>query len=412
MTLRSRFLLVGAGILIFVLSTPGIVLYALGYKLDYKNRSLTKTGSLIVHTRPDRANIFINDSVQTKRTDATVRFLTPGDLNIKIDKPGYQSWTKRLTVRSGLVTWANQDRDFITLFYEKPIVTDEKHLTASTVSQRFQDAVAIENDKSYLLNPNRGNLSQTNNPVLKFDPPTSVNQNTLYYLLKFPLTKILGIDQIKTARQVESNNTYVAALVGKNLIVYSNDIPQVVSQTASGFTLENDHLWFVEDSLLKHIQLGVGVVETITNLPFTPNNSQIIRGNSQIFMILDNNLYVMGDKVQEVYRGVDYAYWDNDANRLVFANNNEALLFDASTLRSELIIRSTTKITQPTINQTAGYLFFINEGKIKAIELDGRDHRNVYTIDDTPAESFLLSRDGKILTAFSETGMRVMEIRE
>ena len=46
-------------------------------------------------------------------------------------------------------------------------------------------------------------------------------------------------------------------------------------------------------------------------------------------------------------------------------------------------------------------VFFENENKIKAIELDFRDHRNVYTI--APAlEGFFLAKDGKHLFVFDE----------
>jgi hypothetical protein len=396
-----------------VLSTPLMVLYALGYKYDFQNNTFLKTGSLIVRSQPQKANIYINDTVQTKRTDSTIRFLSPGDVNVKIEKPGYQSWTKRLNLKSGLVTWANQDRDFITLFYEQPKLVQSKNLTSIAVSVKNQEAVIVENNKINSYNPNRGNISEITNSLQKLELPTTFNNpEDLYYLLKFPASNQLSLEQIKNAKYLESNNDYAAVLLGKTLVVMKNQITQTISQNSSGFTLENDHLWFVEGKVLKHIQLGIGAADPVTVLPFIPQKSRIIRGSSQIFLVLDENLYAMNEKVQEIYRGVNFAYWDKDANKLVIANNNEVLLFDPSTFRTDLIIRSSTAIAQPIINHTTGYLFFINEDKIKAIELDGRDHRNVYTISSGPAKSFLLSKDGKLLTTFTDTELNALEIRE
>jgi hypothetical protein len=52
----------------------------------------------------------------------------------------------------------------------------------------------------------------------------------------------------------------------------------------------------------------------------------------------------------------------------------------------------------------------MNEGKIKAIELDGRDHRNIYTIADA-GESFVLSKDSKELFVEKDKQIEVLEIR-
>ncbi|HYC79402.1 MAG TPA: PEGA domain-containing protein [Candidatus Binatia bacterium] len=413
MTLRNRFLLVGLGVLVFIITTPVIVLYALGYSFDLETRQITKTGSLIVRSEPNKADIFIDDKLQKDKTDSTLRFLLPGDYNIKISKNGYQSWTKRLNVRSGIVTWANHDREFITLFYETPKEKSQRNTSLSAVSVRNNEAVIVEGSELSIMNGNRQNITDLNLPVPVFSTQAALPSNqTLYDLLRYAPSRSFTAEQISSSKHLEANDNYAVILIGTDLYVSRGQTVSLLVSDVSGFTLENEHLWYVQQNTLKHSNLNLGISETISTLPNNPVNSQVIRGESHIFLIMDQNLYALNDTADEIYRGVNYAYWDSQMDRLVFANNNEALLFNPENFRTELIIRSSTSISQPVINKRTGYLFFINEDKIKAIELDGRDHRNVYTIASKPAKSFLISEDGKLLTIFTDTEMQTIEIRE
>src|SRR3989338_5461590 len=94
--LRNRFLLVGSGVVVFVLITPILVLYARGFKVDWENKSIVKTGALVIRSEPDKAQIYLDDKKLDQTTPTNLRFLVPNDYNFRIEKEGYQSWTKRL----------------------------------------------------------------------------------------------------------------------------------------------------------------------------------------------------------------------------------------------------------------------------------------------------------------------------
>ncbi len=412
MTLRNRFLLIGFWVVLFAILCPILVLYALGYKVDLQNRQIIKTGSLIIRSEPQRADIFIDDAKITQRTNSTIRFLLPGDYNVKISKAGYQAWTKRLNIRSALVTWANQDRDFITLFFEQP--KDEFVATTSinAVSIRDSSAVIVSGGKTSLVNRNRGTLDEIRN-VSEFTNPLKISsQEILYYLLRYENSRSFPEELLGSAKQLESNDGYSALLANSTLHVSKNGQVLELTNNVSGFTLEEEHLWFIQNNTLNHANLNLGIIEEVATLNYSPINAKIIRGEGRLFMILDGTLFALNDFLEEVYRGVNYAYWNQESDRLVFANNNEVLTFDPASFRSDLIIRSSSPLSQPVMNQRTGYIFFLNEGKLKAIELDGRDHRNVYTLTETPAKSFLISDDGKLITLFTETEARGIKIRD
>jgi hypothetical protein len=413
MTLKNRFMIVGLGMIVFILITPVIILYALGYKLDLQARQVVKTGSLIIFSRPEKAQIYIDDTLQAKKTDGTIRFLLPGDYNVKVSKAGYQSWTKRLNVKSSLVTWANHEREFITLFYEQPIVSQNKEVSQSAISIMERKAVASEKGRLSEYDPDSGEFKSMSTALPTLPAPiTFSNKSHLYYWMRYPSASFFTPEQLAAARQLQANESYATALVGSDLMVVKNNVASAYSGNVSGFILENEHLWYVQDNQVKHVNLAMGIIDPVTTLHYSPFNSIILRGNSHLFLVLDQTLYALNDKLEEVQRGVSYAYWDEPTSRLVVATSNEALLFDPVSFKKDLIIRSSTAITQPIVNKETGYLFFLNENKLKAIELDGRDHRNVYTISTDPANSFLVSQDGSLATLFTDLNIKTLNIRE
>ncbi len=327
MRLRNRFLLVGIGIVLFLITTPVLVLYARGFKFDWTTKSVVKTGALVVKTEPDKAEVFINDKKQSSSTPLSARFLIPGDYNIRIEKSNYQSWTKRLTVRSQLVTWANSNRDFIALFLKTPILkkswrgtnifSDEDTIYLTTGSE-FQ-AIDIENGET-------SNFEKL--------PTTSTDQ-----------TKEIA-----------------ATLANLNI-------------PAPAFT-----------------------------------SGQILKTSNQIYLILDQTLYSIDDHLEKIYSPVSSIDWDGNSKQLLFSNANEIYLYQADSKNFDLILRSLTPISQPILNIETGYVFFQNEGKIKAIEIDGRDHHNIFTITEA-LDSLSLSTDGKHLFTFNQIQVQEFEIR-
>jgi hypothetical protein len=412
MKLRNRFMILGFGVVVFIICTPIAVMYALGYKFDLSTRQVTKTGSLVIRSEPTRSLVYIDDKLQKSRTGSTIRFLLPGDYNFKIDRDGYQSWTKRLNIRSGLVTWANHEREFVALFYDEPKAKDSIEGSQISVSTKENSAVLADSSGVFSYNPDRQNLQEISSQAPTVNPPATLpNAEASYFFLRYAPARTFTPEQLAGSKQLEASERYGVLLANGSMLVSRDGIVSVFASNVSGFHLEEEHLWYIEGSVLKHANLNIGLIEQISLLPYVPLNSTVIRGDSQIFMVLDQTAYALNDELEEIHRGVTYAYWDDEYERLVIANNNEVMLFDPGSFRSELIIRSSSSIGQPIANRRTGYLFFINEDKIKAIELDGRDHRNVYTIADGPAKAFLLNEDGKILTTFTDTRISWMEIR-
>lgn len=87
------------------LGTVAAILWAKGYRLNLKRRTLEGTGLLVVNSYPTGAPVYLNGKITTA-TDDTLH-LPPGDYQIKIVKDGFSPWVKTVRLESELVTQTN-----------------------------------------------------------------------------------------------------------------------------------------------------------------------------------------------------------------------------------------------------------------------------------------------------------------
>jgi len=90
--------------LTILLIVSGIVMFfAQGYRIDIGNRNLEQTGILTVNSLPEGALIFLNEIPQDV-TDNSIQGLKPGTYDLRLEKEGYQSWTRTVEISVGRVT--------------------------------------------------------------------------------------------------------------------------------------------------------------------------------------------------------------------------------------------------------------------------------------------------------------------
>jgi hypothetical protein len=410
MRLRTRFLLIAVSVTTFFIVGPVLILFALGYKFDLETKTIVKTGTLIVKSDPSRADIYLNDEKVHDDTPATIRFLLPRDYNVSVTKDGYQTWTKRLPIESQKANWANLDREFLALFLNNPAKGEETGIKAFYKNPDNQSVVLIR-DSSAVFRDDSGRDHDLNTFDLWTQlSPLNLPDDTMYYLLSANRPSPISLEELPAVAKLQSNGDYTVALVGAEAKVFDGRGNLAQSYpNVSEFTLDGSTLWLTSGASLAAVDLRSGRQNPIVgNLPAA--NTRVIRGDGNTFLLAGKTLYILNDKADWIYNNADYAYWFENSQQLVYGNSHEIFVFTTYNQRNELILRSSSDLFQPIVNAETGYVFFGNEGKIKAIELDGRDHRNIYTIADAQ-KSFMVNKNGKQIFVIGDASVANWTIR-
>lgn len=122
MTARIRQLIFLLFVVAFLATSSATLLYASGYRFNWENRSIVKTGILSITGRPREANVYMNNRLVASALPFRSIQLIPGSYQIRVEKDGYFTWEKNLTVHPRETTFATE----ITLWRkEKPMRVDD-----------------------------------------------------------------------------------------------------------------------------------------------------------------------------------------------------------------------------------------------------------------------------------------------
>ena len=109
MTMQFRRFIFWIFVVLFIVASVIIILFAQGWRFDLDTFKLVKTGGIFIKTTISGAKIYINDKY-TGSTAGLLNYtklvddLAPKNYNLFIHKEGYYPWNKMVEVKNGLVT--------------------------------------------------------------------------------------------------------------------------------------------------------------------------------------------------------------------------------------------------------------------------------------------------------------------
>lgn len=92
-----------AVVILVLLVGVGAIFWARGFKPDFKNRKIDRTGLLIVTSVPTGAQVLLDNRL-TSATDTTIAYLDPKTYKVRIQKDGFSTWEKDIEIRADLST--------------------------------------------------------------------------------------------------------------------------------------------------------------------------------------------------------------------------------------------------------------------------------------------------------------------
>jgi len=145
-------------ILAFFIIGPILIFYASGYRLDFKREKVIKIGSLMLEAKDvKKANLYINNELYEEPFNDKVFIynLLPGDYQIRLEKNGYYTWEKKISVHSNLTTFA---KNIILFKKEVPLQIIAGQIISLAITPDYQKIVYLLDSGTfwelYQYNPN------------------------------------------------------------------------------------------------------------------------------------------------------------------------------------------------------------------------------------------------------------------
>jgi len=100
-------------LLLFITAAPIALLYSEGYRFDFDDNEVIKTGGLAFKVKPQvRARVYLDGELKKKVSGWTystyINALEPDNYKVKVQRKGFHPWQKTLKVRESKVTEAKQ----------------------------------------------------------------------------------------------------------------------------------------------------------------------------------------------------------------------------------------------------------------------------------------------------------------
>lgn len=398
-------------VVIFLITAPLIVLYTAGYRYNLSKGRIQKTGILIISSIPKKAEIYLNEKKEEKKTTpAEIKNVLPGDYEIILSKNGYHNWQKKLPVYENFTTFAEK-------------VNLWKLATSTKISNSVVSAWQASNDGNKVV------FSDSSGSIGIFD----LNDNTFWTIESLPANSILkslswspnnkkilinyvnqgkeglklyniSLDKIQTLNNnglqnikwSQDNDDMLYAQNNKGIWqvdTNKNSNKLIIETITSGdYEIKNNYLYGLDNKYLyrKNISDVKSSIENINTIScpqcvFVKNNSNkiILQDKNQNLFIIDSN-----NQAPTVYAKGKTLNWLNN-NSLLYYNDFEIWIYNFNESGPKLITRFGQPINQAIWQPLGKHIIFSSDNRIKIIELDDRELRNIIDLANNVNAKFL-----------------------
>lgn len=432
MSIKTRRILYVTFILAFLVITPLVMSYAAGYKFSFARGSFQKTGMIIIKSKPAGARIYLDGRPQRSFfggylgeknghivTPAKLKNIAPGEYNVKLKLDDYWDWGKKLVVRGGETTFAED----INLFKkDTPLLISKGDFTLSSVSPDEKKYILNDGEKTIFLDLEKEEEIILSPKKIKEDVIwSSDGKMVILDELIFDLEnkkEILNlknyIDQEATnIKWKEKDNNIILFSIEKERSVKTFSLVTKKIETiaekinAKNFILKNNYLYSIEEKKgitnLNSFNINSGEEKRSINIPsfglynFINQNNKFINlydKKHQILYIINPDDYF---PIIETINNVKSAKWIND-DTILYTNDFEIWLANIKNYKKELLTRISGQISQAIWHPSQNYVIYLMKNSINAIELDNREKHNITELIKTDMPSAAtINKDGDVL---------------
>lgn len=422
---RTRTILFLICVFTFLLISPCIVLYSQGYRFNFENKKITKTGGLFLKILPKQVEIYLDDKF-VKKTDfffgsALIETLLPKKYKIKVEKNGYFPWEKNLEVEEGKVTEVKN----IILFPRSPgfrVLTkeiekfwpspDEKKIVLYEINEKgwVLKLYDPERDvKSHLINEKDIFTKGANLINLEF----SKDSKEIYLDLELQST---SSPASKTPKAEERYFTLRIDKVPPVLIERDREDKFPIENAVFHQKINNDIYYLDNFGYLFKTDSSFGTKSKINEKPLQINKEAKYKleiFGDYIFLIEDKILYLFNpeDKsFEKLFEPIANLKISPDNKKLVYFSDREIWILFLSEKLTPPTEEAGGKIFLTRFGKKIGDVFWLNsdylvlnvENEIKISEIDTREKINMVDLAEFNDPRIFFNKTNEKLYILSE----------
>ena len=463
MTKKARMILFFICAVLFFITAPSVVLYSQGYRLDFDQKKLIKTGAFYAKVLPKGAEVFIANELK-KKTDfffgsIFIENLLPKKYAIEIKKQGYQSWKKDLEIQQAQVAEAKNiilvpnnlnlellEKDINQFFispnsnkmiWQKKIIVDEQEtwgLKLFEPERNITSHIIYEHDISPARNAfgiadaDREKKVQILDIIWSFDEvkiilKTQAENKIHYFLLDLSKNPALpkALSFLEQAKNISwhANDSEKIFFQNNSTLFQVNtqeNIPMPFLENIIAYkTSKNSIFWLGLDGYLyqnnfngnsKKISLLPIEIKQNTVYEIYAIGSNVFLKENEVLLSFDNNLKTF----KEIGKKIKFLKISPDSKKICLVNDFEAwVLFLEKQEQNKVFLTRFSKNIEQVFWWTNHYLIFGNDSKIKILEIDDRDAIQIWDLEIPNASKIYFNQKNKRLYVLSNNNLFVSD---
>lgn len=434
-------------VVLFWLTSTAVIGYAFGYSFSFERGVFVYTGSITLKTTPQNVDVYVNGVLMPSKKLNVINNsfhlsgINPGSYLLEVKAPNYKTWSKRITVHSGISTefwnvvlvqdsYAREDYD--TPGIQKFFISPRKNLAA--VAQQQQDNFLVkifnpgtlEMEDVFIANDYKFTSDQREN--IEWSPQAHrviipvENQNGKNYFVASTEEYADAIDLKQISEQ--GNLSHVRwDPKSKDVLFYMSDDNlwrmDLTDPASKKQVAEHISSYDLTPKSLFYFQLPEGIVyendfENSSNRQQITTSSPDMQDGSYQIIVYDEDRLVLMNKSHQLYmynNGEKDKYFNklssnatgsqfsDDGKKLLFWNDHEVSTYfvrewEVQPIRDENEIMQITFLSDAIENvqwaRDYEHVLFTSNNKVKMIEIDKRDNRNMVDVLSLNSSSALL----------------------
>jgi len=444
---RIRKTLFLTGLIIFILTAPVLILRSQGFRIDYNQKKLVRTGGIFINPTTPNVEIYLDEKLKKETgvlsSSAFIKNLLPKTHSIEIKKTGYFSWQKDLIIKEKevaeikdiLLIKQNPQFDILLENIEDFFVSEDKKqilikkqtennwslILLDIATNKYQEIFSTNKLENIIFDVEIKEWDIIENKILLQEKIQNKNAFIIIDYSSFPEIEFFSLTPGSNIEKITLNpfNEKEILFLKENRL-FTMDIiqegnPILFLSDVSWFEIKNKTLFLITPSgfILKIINKNNGK-EILNKTPLIQDVQKefsVFNFKENLLLNFANKLYKLNKQgtFEEIFSQIKGFKISPDFEKIVIWKNQEIWLSEKNNKEYFSFLNRFSKNIKSSFWLDSSHIIFIIDNEIKISEIDNRDKINIVTFNNFKNPKIFFSENNKQLYIFSENTLFISE---